>query len=570
MALWALAALLLVPGCGDAGAPTAPVTLERGAVASSYPLAAEIGRQVLERGGNAVDAAVAVHFALAVCFPNAGNIGGGGFMLIHLPGGGVEALDYRETAPAGAEEALFQDSAGNVVAGLSLHSHLAAGVPGSVRGMWAAHRRYGSRPWAELLEPAIDIAERGFEIDAWSAASLERARAAFKRLPAVYRRLNNFVDYFGVTRGQVLRQPELAATLRRIADEGAADFYEGQTARLIVEEMRRGGGLITLEDLAAYEARWRRPVEGRFRDRRVVSMPPPSSGGIALVEMLNMLEHFPVQRWHSAEQVHLVAEIEKRVFADRAALMGDTDFYPVPVAGLLDEDYAAARAAEIELARKSDPQSIGAGRPRLESTETTHFSVVDRNLMAVSNTTTLNASYGSGIVVRGAGFLLNNEMDDFSAKPGVPNLFGVVGGEANKIEAGKRMLSSMTPTFVFDRQGRLELVLGSPGGPTIFTTVFQVIVNVVDYGMSLEEAVAAPRFHHQWPPPAADRDPIRCESRQGFRLPRASLAGLRRMGYAIEEVREIGDVQAVGLRRGRALAVSDPRRVGGLRLSAVP
>ncbi|HHN75120.1 MAG TPA: gamma-glutamyltransferase, partial [Acidobacteria bacterium] len=357
VALLLLAAAAL-SACSGSTAPAAEQPLERGAVAASHPLARQIGQRVLDEGGNAVDAAVAVHFALAVCFPNAGNIGGGGFMLIHLPDGSIEALDYRETAPAGASEKLFQAADGRVVPGLSLHSHLAAGVPGSVRGLWEVHRRHGSRPWAEMLAPAIELAERGFEIDAWTAESLERARKSFTGLPEAYRRVNNFADYFTVGQGEVLRQPELAETLRRIAAEGPAGFYEGRTARLIVEEMRRGGGLITLDDLAGYEARWRPPVEGRFRDRRVVSMPPPSSGGIALIEMLNMLEHFPVQRWHSASQVHLVAEIEKRVFADRAALMGDPDFYPVPVAGLIDEAYAAERAAVIDLERKSDPRSI--------------------------------------------------------------------------------------------------------------------------------------------------------------------------------------------------------------------
>jgi len=444
---------------------------------------------------------------------------------------------------------MYLDASGEVVEGLSLDTHRAAGVPGSVAGMWLAHSRFGSLPWPRLLAPAFHIAERGWRIDARTAATF----AEEKR--------NNFSDYFHGTAGEMLVQKELAATLRRISERGPDGFYRGETARLMVEEMRRGGGLVTLEDLARYRATVRVPVTGSYRGLRVVSMPPPSSGGVALIQLLNLIERFePARLGHgSAAHVHLVAELEKRVFADRAEYLGDPDFVPVPVESLVSKAYAAMRSAGIALERRTPPAEIHCGAVGRESEQTTHFSIVDRHGNAVANTTTLNDSYGSGIVVRGAGFLLNNEMDDFSSKPGAPNLYGVTGGEANAIAPGKRMLSSMCPTFVY-RGDHLWLVLGTPGGPTIFTTVFQVIVNRADFRMSLAEAVAAPRFHHQWPPRALDADPIDFE--RGHEPDAKTRAALETLGYVLRLRDPIGDVQAIEIANGRAMGVSDPRGTG--------
>ena len=538
-----LAGLLLTLSCA---APAAP-PLAGGVVASPEPHASEIGAQVLRRGGNAVDAAVAVHFALAVTFPNAGNLGGGGFMLVHKDGRET-SFDYRETAPAAAHRDLFLGPDGNVVPGMSLNTAKAAGVPGSVAGMALAHRRFGSLAWKDLLAPAVRLAEEGWVLDPWSARSF----ASEKR--------NNSGDYFKGAAGERFVQKELAATLRRIAERGADGFYRGETAALIVEEMKRSGGLISLEDLARYEAKERVPVEGTYRGLRVVSMPPPSSGGIALLQLLNMMERSEPGKLapNGAEHVHLACELEKRVFADRAEHLGDPDHYKVPVARLVDKAYAAERARGIEPGRRTPPPDVSHGRFPAEKEETTHFSIVDKWGSAVSNTTTLNGSYGCGLVVRGAGFLLNNEMDDFSAKPGVPNMFGAIGREANAIAPGKRMLSSMTPTFVF-RDGRLWLVLGTPGGTTIFTTVFQVIVNRVDFGMPLAQAVAAPRFHHQWPPLRKDSDPIHVEGAFDPAV-RKALEGL---GYAIQPRGRIGDVHAVEVSGDRvATGECDPRGIG--------
>jgi len=535
----------LVPAAGG----TAPIALERGVVAAPESLAAEVGAAVLREGGHAVDAAIAVQFALAVTYPRAGNLGGGGFMLVHTDSGEV-AFDYRETAPAAATRDMYLDSAGAVVPGLSLDTHLAAGVPGSVAGMWLAHRRFGTVPWRRLLEPAIALAERGFVLPPRTAADF----AAEDR--------NDFRDHFHGAAGERLVQKELAATLRRIAERGADGFYRGETARLLVAEMRRGGGLLTLEDLAGYRAVVRRPVGGTYRGLRVAAMGPPSSGGVGLIELLQMLEGFaPAELGHgSAAHLHLVAELEKRVFADRATHLGDPDFVAVPAGNLVSPRYAAARRAGIALDRRTPPDSIVSGLARRESEQTTHFSIVDRHGNAVANTTTLNDLHGSGVVVRGAGFLLNNEMDDFSARPGAPNLYGVTGGTANAIAPGKRMLSSMCPAFVF-RGDSLWLVLGTPGGPTIFTTIFQVVVNRVDFGMPLAEAVAAPRFHHQWPPRVPGTDPVDVEP---GREPAAAVrAALESLGYAIAVRRSpLGDVQAIEVAGGRAVGASDPRGIG--------
>jgi gamma-glutamyltranspeptidase / glutathione hydrolase len=548
--------VLLAPGPALRAAAAATVGLERGVVAAPESLASEVGAAVLRDGGNAVDAAVAVQFALAVTYPRAGNLGGGGFMLVHTDSGDV-AIDYRETAPAAATRDMYLDSTGAVVPGLSLDTHRAAGVPGSVAGMWLAHRRFGSLPWRRLLEPAITLAGRGFVLPPRTAADF----AAESR--------NNFRDYFRGAAGDTLRQPELAATLRRVAEGGADGFYRGETARLVVEEMRRGSGLITLDDLAGYRAVERPPVAGTYRGRRVVSMPPPSSGGLALLQLLNLLERF--EPWPLVAEVedfdnlhpgyvNLVAELEERVFADRAEFLGDPDFVPVPVESLISKAYAATRSAGISPDRRTPPDAIRCGAVTRESEQTTHFSIVDRRGNAVANTTTLNDLHGSGVVVRGAGFLLNDEMDDFSARPGTPNLYGVTGGSANAIAPGKRMLSSMCPAFVY-RGDSLWLVLGTPGGPTIFTTVFQVIVNRVDFGLSLSTAIDLPRFHHQWPPRTPGADPIDFEPGHG--PDDAVRAALESLGYAVNLRRSpLGDVQAIELAGDRAVGVSDPRGIG--------
>ena len=527
------AIVALAAGCAVAPPPR----LDRGAVASPEPHATRVGIDILRRGGNAVDAAIATHFALAVTFPNAGNLGGGGFMLIHR-GGRNTAIDYREKAPAAATRDMYLDRAGNVVPRLSLDTALAAGVPGSVAGMWLAHTRFGSLPWKDLVEPAIRLAEEGWILDAWSARSFATETR------------HNARDYLRGEPGERLVQKELGATLRRIAESGPDGFYRGETARLIVEEMKRSKGLISLDDLAAYEARERVPVEGSYRGLRVVSMPPPSSGGVALLQLLGMVEPKDLRAlgFHSTAHLHAVCEIEKRVFADRSEYLGDPDFFKVPLDRLLAPEYLKRRTSKVG-DRRSDPASIAPGE------QTTHFSVVDRRGDAVSNTTTLNGNYGCGLVVRGAGFLLNNEMDDFSAKPGVPNMFGATGGAANAIAPGKRPLSSMTPTFVF-RDGQLWLVLGTPGGTTIFTTVFQVLVNRVDFGMSLDDAVRAPRFHHQWPPPTREEDPVWFESAP------AAAEGLRALGYSVRIRGRIGDVHAVELESRTARGASDPRGIG--------
>jgi gamma-glutamyltranspeptidase/glutathione hydrolase len=536
-------ALLLLASCA---APAAAPKLDWGMVAAPESHASEVGAAVLRDGGNAVDAAIAVQFALAVTFPNAGNLGGGGFMLVHT-GSGEAAIDYRETAPAAAHRDLFLDAKGDVVPGLSLNTATAAGVPGTVAGMWLAHGTYGSLPWKRLLQPAIRLADEGWILDRWSAGSFAREHR------------NNFSDYFRGAAGGLLVQKELAATLRRIAEVGPDGFYRGETARLLVDEMKRSGGLITLEDLTAYRAKWRAPVEGTYRGHRIVSMPPPSSGGVLLLQMLNMAELRELRPlgFHSAAQLHLVAEIEKRAFADRTEYLGDPDFVRVPVSRLIDKRYAAERMKDFSPERRSDPASVTHGTLPKESDQTTHFSIVDRWGNAVANTTTLNGSYGCGLVVRGAGFLLNNEMDDFSAKPGVPNLFGVIGREANAVAPGKRMLSSMSPTFVF-KDGKLWLVLGTPGGSTIFTTVFQVLVNRIDFGHSLEDAVAHARFHHQWPPLRKDADPIFLE-REFVPAVRDPLAAL---GYSFQLRGKIGDVQAIELSGRRPAGASDPRGIG--------
>jgi gamma-glutamyltranspeptidase / glutathione hydrolase len=516
---------LVAVGCsGCAGHGATPTRLDQpagrqGAAAYAMPdrFSAEVVERVLAAGGNAVDAAVAGAFTLAVTYPEAGNLGGGGFMLASVDGAHT-FLDYREVAPAAATRDMYLDAGGNVIEGMSLTGHRAVGVPGTVAGLWEAHRRHGRLSWSTVVQPAVDLARQGFEVPA-SLAELADADAG--RLA----RTNFSAHFAGLRAGVTFRQPDLAATLARIQAQGPDGFYRGITADLLVAEMQRGGGLVTAADLAAYAPVWREPLRAQWRDKTVLSAPPPSSGGFALIQLLGMrdalADRFTGVAHNSVQYVHLVAEMEKRVFADRAEYAGDADFVRVPIADLIDPRYVERRAQEVNPTAIS---SVAAVRPGLaEPRHTTHFSIVDRWGNAVSNTYTLNTEFGSGVVVAGAGFLLNNEMDDFSAKPGVPNVYGVVGADANAIQPGKRMLSSMAPTVVLGATGEVEAVVGSPGGSTIITTVFQVLANVYDFGLSPEQAVSADRFHHQLlPPTQVTFDPG---------LPAATLDGLRSLGY---------------------------------------
>ena len=534
----------------------APTAVQQAAVAAPDRYGAEVAESVMRSGGNAVDAAVATAFVLAVTFPEAGNLGGGGFITLKM-GTATAFLDFREVAPQAASRDMYLDAAGKPIPGASLIGHRAAGVPGTVAGLWEAHRKYGSRPWPELLQPAIRLARDGFVPPQPLIDSVAESLAD-------YAGKTNFAEYFGKVGNRRFKQPELARTLQRIAERGSAGFYSGRTADLIVAEMRRGNGLITHADLAAYRAIWREPLSVRWRNYTLVSAPPPSSGGIALVQLLRMKDalakDFAGVPHNSATYVHLIAEISKRVFADRAEYLGDPDFVRVPVAALTDEGYLQRRAAEV---RRDAISPLGVVKPGLaESAETTHFSILDGEGNAVALTYTLNGGFGNGVVVKGAGFLLNNEMDDFSTKPGVPNLFGVVGGVANEIHPGKRMLSSMTPTLLLEND-RVRMVLGTPGGSTIFTSVFQTMVNRLDFGMSAVGAVAAARFHHQLLPPT-----LIVHSRCCALGDDRTRADLKTLGYDVKQSPwEFGDMQLIDVdAKGVVTAAADPRGRGVARV----
>ncbi|MBY5992478.1 gamma-glutamyltransferase [Ferrimonas balearica] len=522
----------------------------QGAIAAPDRHGAETGAAILAAGGNAVDAAVATAFTLAVTYPEAGNLGGGGFMTLFVDGQ-PHFLDFRETAPAAAHRDLFLDEQGQVIPDLSLVGGKAVGVPGTVMGLWQAHQRFGRLPWADLLAPAIALADQGFLPHPQLLARQQDALAYFGKR-------TNFAAHFGQMASDTpFKQPALADTLTRLAEQGPKDFYQGRTAELLVAQALRSGGLISRADLAGYQVHWRAPIRHSWRGRTLVTAPPPSSGGIALAQLLALKEaraaDFAGLAPNSAQYVHLVAEIEKRVFADRAQYLGDPDFHPVPVAKLLAPDYLARRAKEVSPDAISNTLAV---KPGLESPQTTHFSVVDGQGNAVSLTTTLNLDFGSGVVVQGAGFLLNNEMDDFSAKPGVPNAFGVIGGEANAIAPGKRMLSSMSPTLVV-AEDQVELVIGTPGGSTIFTSVFQVMNNLYDHGMTPTEAVALPRFHHQlWPKDEIRREPF------GDLTPQVRSA-LMAMGYKlVVQDWDLGDVQVLKRQGSGWQGAADPRGRG--------
>lgn len=531
----------------------APPAVTQAAVAMPDRYGADVAEEILAAGGNAVDAGIAAGLALAVTYPEAGNIGGGGFMLIQMDGE-ASFIDYREMAPGAADRDMYLDENGDVIPRASLFGHLAVGVPGSVAGFWAAHQRFGTLPWADLVAPAIRLAEEGFDApEDWGGGMLTQLER--------YDGITNFADYFGnIEAGKPLKQPELAETLRRIAANGRDEFYKGETAELIVAEMERGGGLITMADLAAYEAKWREPIRATWRGYEVLSAPLPSSGGFALVQLLKIRdyidEHFDDVAHNSAQYVHLVAEIEKRVFADRAEYLGDPDFIDDPTEYLLNEEYIAKRAAEVNPDAISMDVQPGAS---FDQHDTTHYSIMDQWGNAVSNTYTLNLGFGSGVVVTGAGFLLNDEMDDFSIKPGVPNVFGVVGSEANEIQPGKRMLSSMTPTILLE-DGEVAMVVGTPGGSTIFTSVFQSILNIEDFGMTPAQSVAAARFHHQLLPPDA------IMTQPNTPLPEETVRALGDRGYRIVEPYDYGDLQLILRRNDDVTAASDPRNRGSARV----
>jgi gamma-glutamyltranspeptidase/glutathione hydrolase len=529
----ALLALSAACSSGSFGGSTVPtselvagpaISAPRGMVVSASSIASAVGRDVLAAGGNAVDAAVATGFALAVTYPVAGNVGGGGFMVIRFPDGRATTIDFRETAPKGATPTMFTDSAGNYSERIHHDSHKSVGVPGTVAGFALAHGKYGKAKWASIVDPAVRLAGDGFAVPNGLAASLAREiDGSFKAYPASVAAYSKAGQPYGA--GESIRQPDLAKTLTRVRDHGRDGFYEGQTARLVAEDMKQNGGLITEEDLAAYEAKERAPIRGTYRGYEIISMPPPSSGGVALVEMLNILEGYPLQAagHDSPRYVHLVAEAMRRAFIDRAKYMGDPDFNTLPVARLTDKLYADARRRTIVPGRAST--SAPSDLEQLhESDQTTHYSVVDADGMAVSVTYTLENSYGLGAVVPGAGFLLNNEMGDFNGKPGVTDSTGLIGTEPNLARPGKRMLSSMTPTIVA-HDGQLFAVVGSPGGRTIINTVLQVILNQVDFGMGIDAAVQAKRIHHQWLP---DRLMVEKDG-----LPPATVDSLAAIGHPI-------------------------------------
>ena len=534
-----------------------PVTATHGMVVATDELAGQVGLDVLRAGGSAIDAAVAVQFALAVVNPEAGNIGGGGFMVLRTAAGETAAVDFREKAPLAATRDMYLDADGSLT-DKSIVGHLAAGVPGTVAGMWAAHQRYGSLEWAELVEPAIALAE-GFEVKPRFLNSLGvemvRSLQAFPASAAQFLPRDGQPPNVGDT----LRQPDLAATLERIRDQGPNGFYRGETADLIVAEMDRGKGVITHEDLASYEAAWRDPISFTYRGHSVISMPPSSSGGATMAEMANILERYDMGSipWHGVEMIHLYAEAWKRAYADRNHYLADPDFVEMPLDRMTSSGYAAERASTISTSSATPSTEVGPGMDEgpAEGENTTHYSIVDGNGNAVAVTTTINSWYGSKVTVTGAGFVLNNEMDDFAAKPGTPNQFGLVQGENNAVGPGKRMLSAMTPSIVLGPDGSLRMVTGTPGGATIITTVFQTISNVLDFGMNVVQAVNAPRVHHQHLP-----DQIYYE--QGG-LEAATVIALEALGHTMVERSGIsGDVQMILVEDGMLTAWSDPRRGG--------
>jgi gamma-glutamyltranspeptidase/glutathione hydrolase len=527
------------------------IIVDSGMVVSAHPLSSRIGISILQKGGNAIDAAVATEFALSVCYPEAGNIGGGGFMLIRTSDGNTDVIDYREKAPSHASRDMYLDKSGNVTEGLSTDTHLASGVPGTVDGMLNAHSKYGKLPFKEVIQPAIDLAEKGFPVTKRQAADLNANRILFIGRN-VFRPA--FVKDSLWKEGDILIQSSLAETLKRIRDYGRDGFYSGRTARLLVREMKRANGIISEQDLNEYRSVSRVPLTTDYKGYKIITVPPPSSGGIILIQLLKMIEPYPVKEWgfNSSQTIHLMVEAERRAFADRSEYPGDPDFVKIPVGQLVSRKYLLNRMSDFNKNRASLSLEIMPGSPEgYASEETTHYSVVDDAGNAVAATTTLNNSFGNSIVVDSAGFILNNQMDDFSVKPGFPNMYGLVGGEANSVQPGKRMLSSMTPSIV-EKEGKLFLVLGSPGGSTIPTTVFQVIVNVLDFGMSIGQAVNAGRFHHQWLPDWISFEKDAIDS--------ISSKKLTDMGHILKERASIGSINAIMILPGAKIAGGADKR----------
>ena len=522
---------------------------DNGAVVSAHPLASKAGIEILKKGGNAIDAAIATQLALAVVYPQAGNLGGGGFMVAKLSDGKEVAIDYREMAPGNAHRDMYIDSMGIARTDKSQDGHLASGVPGTIAGLFES-AKHGKLSFDKLIQPAIELAEKGFVIREREAKNLNGLQDELKKFNTV---MPVFVKGTPWKAGDTLIQADLANTLKRIRDKGAAGFYEGETARLIVEEMKRGGGIITYEDLKNYKAKPREPHTFSYKGYKVIGMPMPSSGGLLLHQMMKMIEdrNIGALGFQSEQAVQLMTEVERRAFADRGEYMGDADFYEVPVKMLTNEVYLQVRMKNYDTAKATPSTVIKPGvLLRAESEETTHLSVIDKDGNAVSVTTTLNNSYGSRTVVGGAGFFLNDEMDDFSIKPGVPNMYGAIGGEANAIYPGKRMLSSMTPTIVL-KDDKPYIVTGTPGGTTIPTSVFQTLVNIIEFNMSTEDAVYKPKFHHQWLP-----DTLEVE--KGF--PQPVKEALIKKGYAIEERGGIGRTEVIKvLPSGKFEAIADRR-----------
>ncbi|MCI0485307.1 MAG: gamma-glutamyltransferase [Blastocatellia bacterium] len=549
--------ITIVQPVSERAAARTPVRARHAMVASTSEVASRVGVEIMQRGGNAVDAAVAVGLALAVTWPAAGNLGGGGFMMIRRADGNTEVIDYRERAPLAASRDMYLDKDGNVIKDASTIGYRAVGVPGTVAGMALALERHGKLKWRDVVDPARRLAAEGFILNYHTARSLRGSERLLSRFPdskRVFLRDGKFYE-----EGERLSQPELAATLARIKEKGPREFYEGETARLIAADMKANGGLITAKDLKEYEPSIRKPLRGTYRGHEIISMPPPSSGGAALIEMLNILERYNLSELghNSSAALHLLVEAQRRAFADRAEFMGDADFVKVPVEGMISKTYADEIAATIDPERATPSADIRAGKPvAYESDQTTHYTVIDAEGNVVSNTYTLNGGYGSGVTARGTGVLLNNEMDDFTSKPGVPNAYGLLQSENNAIAPRKRPLSAMTPTIVL-KDGKVYFAIGSPGGPTIINTVLQVIVNIIDFEMNIQQAIDAPRFHHQWMP-----DEIRWEP---YGLNNDTRAALEKRGHVFaKRSSSMGDAEGIMIdpKSGMRLGASDPRSGG--------